>query len=600
MELSLDPRDLIRIAWRRKWHFLLPATLVVTLTASLILLLPPLFRSEATILIEHQDVPEDIVPSVITDYVDRRLDVLTQRVLVSDNLLEIAERFDLYPEERELMTRSAVAEMMRERIETETVSTEFNDPDTGRSGAATLAFQIRFTDRDPRTAQRVTNEIVSAYLSKNQEARRSAAEETTSFFRNEREALDRQIEAIETELTEFQTANREYLPEEAAFKRQLASNIEQELRLLDGNLRSLRERQSFLRTQLALTEEFEPGEMSAGAGITPETQLEQLRAELATAEARYNDRHPDVVRLRREVRSLERVVDGRGGGRSTALVSQEAALQAEIATLRERYTDDHPDVRRVERELAAVRDALSGAAAAPRGDAGLARNPVYVQLSAQLNSVEAEIGSVEAQQTELRERYAELQRELARAPAVERGYTRLNRRLDNAVAARQELADKEATAELSGSLETQALSERLTLIEPPDMPRSPVSPRKKLILALGLVLAIGSGGGTVVLAELLDRSIRSAKELARIVGDQPLAQIPNLVSPTEQRRRRWRQAVIVLGLAAAVAAAAYTVHRTVIPLDVVAYGFANRVETWVATTFTGAGDGEAVPTPGGQ
>jgi uncharacterized protein involved in exopolysaccharide biosynthesis len=221
-----------------------------------------------------------------------------------------------------------------------------------------------------------------------------------------------------------------------------------------------------------------------------------------------------------------------------------------------------------------------------------------VQLSAQLNSVEAEIGAVEEQQNELRERHAELQRELARAPAVEREYTRLNRRLDNAVAARQELADKEATAELSGSLETQALSERLTLIEPPDMPLDPVSPRKKLILALGLVLAIGSGGGTVVLAELLDRSIRSARELAGIIGDRPLVQIPNLVSPSEQRRRRWRQGAIGLGVAAAVAVAAVTVHRTVIPLDVVAYGFANRVETWVAITFIGAD--EAQPNPGAQ
>ena len=136
IDTPLGLRDLWRIFWRRKWLFLLPLGLAITAAIGLIVALPTLYRSEATILIEHQDVPENVVPSLVTEQIDRRLQVITQRVLMADNLYRIAERYGLYPEERELLPRNAVAAMMRDNIETESVVTEFNDPQTGRSGGS--------------------------------------------------------------------------------------------------------------------------------------------------------------------------------------------------------------------------------------------------------------------------------------------------------------------------------------------------------------------------------------------------------------------------------------------------------------------------------
>ena len=54
MQLSLDPRDLLRILWHRRWFFVIPATAILALTVALMLLLPPVYRSDATILIEDQ------------------------------------------------------------------------------------------------------------------------------------------------------------------------------------------------------------------------------------------------------------------------------------------------------------------------------------------------------------------------------------------------------------------------------------------------------------------------------------------------------------------------------------------------------------------
>jgi len=573
--------------WRRKWLFALPATVILAVVAAVIMMLPPKYSSEAVIFIEDQNIPEDLVPSLMSDYIDRRLSMLSQRVLMRGNLLEIIDNYDLYEDEWATMSRRMLADRMREDIVVFPVSTEVRDPQSGRRSEVTIAFKIRFIYTDPQTAQRITSELVSAYLATNLEVRRDVAEQTTSFFAEERKRVERRIADIEERLTRFQEENRELLPEEIAFSRQLLSNVEQQLTTVDRDLRALKERESFLTTQLALTEEFQLREGRATA--TPETELELLRAELATARARYSSSHPDVRRLAREVRSLEGVVGQRSG--VTALLDREAALSAELAQLRQRYTDDHPDVVRVQRQLASVRESIDTAGGSGQTQPGgsVERNPAFVQLKSQLNSVQTELRSVAEQREQLRQERLELQERLARAPAVEREYTRLSRDLENAIADRDILADKEASAQLSRSLETEAVGERLVLAEPATLPEFPTSPNKKLILAIGLVLSMGSGGASVVLGELLDRRIRSAGDLVAILGDTPLVQLPSLLNAADHRRIWIRRIVILLAIAGVVAGSLWWIDRAVMPLDVLMLQTQSQLEALWSRTFPTAG-----------
>ena len=74
---------------RRKWFFLLPAALVMAIALMVAILWPPSYKSSATILIEEPDVPRDLVQSTITSYAAERLQVITQRVMTSDNIISI-------------------------------------------------------------------------------------------------------------------------------------------------------------------------------------------------------------------------------------------------------------------------------------------------------------------------------------------------------------------------------------------------------------------------------------------------------------------------------------------------------------------------------
>jgi uncharacterized protein involved in exopolysaccharide biosynthesis len=582
MEVSLDPRNLWRITWRRKWFFLTPATLVLATALALAVFLPPIYRSQAVILIEGQDIPEDLVPSLVTDYIDRRLETMTRQILRTENLVRMIERYELYPEERDVLMSSALADLMRQDVTTNIISTTVNDPRFGRRSEVAIAFEIAFEHTNADKARRVADEIVSLYLSTNLEQRREVASQTTEFFASEGEAVERRIDRIENELAEFKATNLEYLPEEINFARRQLANVEQQLQLLDRDLRTLREREAYLTAERALTNEFDT-RGDRGAATTPEGQLEIARAELATARARYAPSHPDVLRLQNEVRSLESVVGERAGvGR---LIEQENRLVAELASLRERYTPEHPDVQRVQRQLRAIRSSLAEGSENGRVSDAAQRNPAFVQLSAQLNSVQTERQSIEQQREEVLSERERLQGLLARAPVVEREYTRLQRALENAIADREALADKEATVQLSGALESEAISEQLVLAEPASLPNAPARPNQKLILALGLLLAVGSGTASVAASEALDRSVRGKDNLMKLIGDPPLVAIPTLMSPTDRRRRLGIRMAAFGGLVAVSLGGAAWVNTHVAPLTVLGFQARHVVDQWLVRTF---------------
>ena len=54
-------KDYLWIAWRRKFHILIPLVLVLAATIATVFLLPPVYRSSGTILIESQQIPEELI-----------------------------------------------------------------------------------------------------------------------------------------------------------------------------------------------------------------------------------------------------------------------------------------------------------------------------------------------------------------------------------------------------------------------------------------------------------------------------------------------------------------------------------------------------------
>ena len=92
---------------RRKKQFLIPVISIFTIAVLTALIWPPTYRSSATILIEEQQIPKDLVASTITSYAAQQIEVIKARIMTSKNIMDLVERYGLHTED-ELRTTARV------------------------------------------------------------------------------------------------------------------------------------------------------------------------------------------------------------------------------------------------------------------------------------------------------------------------------------------------------------------------------------------------------------------------------------------------------------------------------------------------------------
>jgi hypothetical protein len=142
------------------------------------------------------------------------------------------------------------------------------------------------------------------------------------------------------------------------------------------------------------------------------------------------------------------------------------------------------------------------------------------------------------------------------------------RELDGAQIRYREVHQKQMEAQLAQNLEAERKGERFTLIEPPVAPEEPASPNRKLVLVLGVVLALALAVGMAALLEATDQRIHSRNEIASLLTVPPLAVIPWLENAAQRAAHRRRQRFALLGSVAAFVLAIVAIHYLYRPLDV--------------------------------
>ena len=567
--------DYLAIIQRRRWQLLLPMLLLAPVAYAIAVKIPPVYRSTATILIERQEIPSELIRTTVTSFADQRIQVIRQRVMTVENLGRLIEAHDLYRGVRASQSMHAAVAKMRDDIDLDLISADVVDPESGRAREATIAFSLSFEDGSPVTAQKVTNEVVTLFMTENLRQREAAVSEASNFLREEADKLAARIRELDARLALFKEAHRDNLPELASLNRELMQRAEEQLRDNVLTARSLQEQQLFLEAQLAQIDPYLDAAPDPQAAATPESRLRVLESNRVSMAARYGPTHPDRKSMEREIAALRQVVGSVGG---SALRRQRDAIADELALAEQRYAPEHPDVKRLRRNLAEAERRLAEGG----GDGGLARagatNPAYIQLNARLEGIRLEQDALREARAGLESRIAAYEQRLMEAPSIEQEYNNLTRGYDNAVAKFREVKDKQLEAELAEALETERKAERFTLIEPPLVPDTPVRPNRKALLLLGLIGVVGAGVGNVAVRELFDKGLHGARAVRLLIGAPPLAFIPRIESPADRRRKLLRGTLLVLGAVAVVAGAVAAVHALVLPLDVLWFRLLERLE----------------------
>lgn len=567
-----DFRSTVRRFWRRRFLILTVSAAVMALTVTIALVIPPTYTSGATILIEQQEIPQELVRSAVTSFADQRVQVISQRVMTTQNLLELIQRYNLYPDIRLSKPREVLLKEMRSDIAMKMISADVIDPRSGRPTQATIAFSVNYSSHSPELSLKVANDLTSLYLNENLTSRTQMAEQTSSFFAEEAARQQAHIAELDKKLSDFKQKNQDALPDQLSLNTQVSERTEMDLRDAETRIAAIDAQRVLLEAQLAQINPTMQVFSDTGQRVmSAEDRLKALKSQLASYKARYAPGHPDIVNAEREVAGLEKEVNGNDETSNIARQLDEA--KAQLARAQEKYAPEHPDVVRLTHQVDSLERSLADEPAtnsvARERERAHADNPPYLQVKGQLDALIVERESAVKKRDSLRAKLDDYEARLAHEPAVERQYRELARDLDSAQLKYEEIRNKQTEVQVSQNLETEHKGERFTMIEPPLPPEKPVSPNRLLILAAGFILSIAAGVGSAVLRDSLDASVRGVQDIRTLLSVPPLVAIPFIATQAEQRRHRrvvrysWQGAIvslIVLGVA---------VHFLVRPLDVI-------------------------------
>ena len=452
---------------KRRWHLvLIPVLVSLFLTLIIGSKLPKYYVSETVVMLDPQKVPLDVVKSGQMDLA-QRLQLINQQILSRTELEKIVSNFGLY---KESGSKDEIIDRMRKDIALEVVrDRRIQDSDV-------TAFKLSYTARSPELAQLVTRQLGSLYIEENLKVREQIAEGTHEFIDQELQKARDDLQKQEQAMSKFKSEHMGALPQQENSNLQL---IGQYQALLQANAEAI--------TRAEQTKQYLKSLLEVNNGKPAEKMgaLENARAELAVAEQKYTPSHPDVIRLRNQVKSLEQQQASSAKENTTPQVtSQLASLEEEIKDRNQRAKDLEAKVRGVQ-------------------------------------------GRVEA------------------LPMIEQQFTELSRDYEVSKANYQALLEKKNQTGMTVEMERGAKGENFRILDPATLPQKSSKPNMMLVLMGGLAIGLVIGGGLGAAREYQDRSVHSERDLQYYLRVPVLALMP--VIHTDQswnelkksKRKKW-------------------------------------------------------------
>lgn len=450
---------------------IVPAVVALAAGVAVIFSLPRGYDSEALLMIETYQSSSSLVPTTVAS---EQLQFVEQRVLAREKLLELASQFDLFPDQRQVMSDTMLAQLVRQHIRIHTVASEPSERYAGTS-----AMRIGFRSETAAQSSAVTAQLVKMIIDENLRLRIQRATDMSQFLDREAQDLTGRLAVREREWRAYLEANVEAMPEriqslgnelqdrerELSEHSQAISALDQEMRLLEAELRLGRQRPATAALDRA--------------------HLAELEAELATKSVTYSSEHPEIRALMQRIDSQKQRI-ARESAQSGPIASQE--LSPELALVSERIA-------------------------------------IGKQRQEEL----------EGRRLQTMERIAALRSTIAKAPSVQARLEAIERERESMQRAVDEMNGKLATARISERLERDGSTAHVQVIEHPETPRYPTSPSRTRLLALALAGSFAVGLVGLYVGDNMQRTIRGTFDLQNALAGSTLVVIPYWSPETGKR-----------------------------------------------------------------
>jgi polysaccharide chain length determinant protein (PEP-CTERM system associated) len=500
---------MVKSAWgRRKWLAIVVFLVPFVAGASLIMFMPSLYRSTATILVDRQQVPESMVRPTVTSALETRLHTISQEILSRSRLDALIKQFNLYPTLRDLSLEEVI-ERMRRDIRLELRSVEQKGDNRNR---ATVAFALSYEGRDPVTVARVTNTLASFYIEENLKARERQAAGTADFLKAQVDEVKKRLDTQDTVLSAFKKRYMGELPQQTDANLSTVERLNGQLRMNGDSQLRLQERIESLARQMAEAAAFSPG---VGGPEAREQRLARLNMELRALRASYSDKYPDILRIKHEI----------------------AELEQELAAKPARPDED---------QTAAT------------------TNPQVLRLREAKAQADSELGILKNEEKRLRSALASYIGRIENAPKREQEFRELTRDYESTRETYASLLKRYEEAQMAENMEQRQKGEQFRLLDAAVPSAQPAAPNRLRLLLMALAGSVALAVGVILLAEQINAPFHSLDELRTRSTVPVLQSIPLIVTPEDtvrrQRRLRMAAASVTVALFMIVGASYFIAH----------------------------------------
>ncbi len=446
--------------------------LIVTLANVYAVTRKPIYSAEGRLLFKKRSTTSALVTEA-----GAKLGELDSLTMLNSPLDTEAEVIGSVPVVEETLRRTELKDEKGEVLTT----TKIYKGLTIKGLKGTDVMQITYTSGKPEEVAKVVNTLMEVYLENNVETNRTEARAARKFIEKKLPEIEANLREAELDLRRFQEENNVVAIEpEAVAAVQTLSEIDNQLNKTRAALADATARVEALQAQMGLSarQALALNALSQSVAVQQVLNyLQDVQNQLAIQRTRYQEQHPLIASLRRKEEGLKALLQERI---QQTIGSQELPID------------------------------------------NLQTGNLQQQLTADLVKAEVERQGLADQVESLAKSLSDYKQRMNVLPRLQEGLREKERRLKAAQSTYELLLKNFQEVQIA---ENQNVG-NARIISRATVPEDPVGPKKRLFQIGGVVAGILMYVITAFLLELIDPSIKTAKEVRGLFGYTFLGMIP--------------------------------------------------------------------------
>lgn len=489
-------KRILREMWHRRWIGLVAAWIAALVGVAVVYRVPERYEATARVFVDTESLLKPLLVGLATPpNVDQQVSYVSRTLISRPTVDKVVRMADMDIAARDEQDRQSLIDSMLATIKL-------------TIGANTNLYQISYRDRDPESARKVVQSLLTIFMESSLDKRQDSRT-AVRFLDDQIRQYEAALQAAEGRLKEFRLKYMNVSRNAGAgdyFGRigQLRTDIE--AAKLDLSVVQ-RQRESY-RKELAGEQ---PVFLNEAAEPLPDSvpdidmRLNALKRDLDELRRKYTDAHPDVAGTRNIIEQLEQQ-------RATELESRRKAASASAKNAKS--TD---------------------------------RNPVFQQLRISLAESEAAVASAQAKVAGYEQQLSQLVSQAKLVPQVEAELAQLNRDYDVQKKTYESLLSRRESATMGiGAQDTGGVQFRV--IDPPRVSPNPVAPTRMMLLGLAFLASLGIGVLAAFVVSKIAPTFHDGRSLREATNRPVLGSVSMLPSPVVTRARRRRAWVFAGGV----------------------------------------------------